>query len=213
LFPTTIGTEKARMQNLGLWQIFVSLGVPGLALGIMYMLFPEISLEFPKVPAGWVGPIIVLFLCLAGGITFYALKLFGPPHDRGHEEQAKSEVPARSRQDVTNQNALVGTWRSTGRMDLPSGVSISSLRYTFSSGQTYTLTGSYRFLGISYPINVSGTWDVRDGFCRGEVKSSNVPIMVKEGFSWANKIVRVTDDEYVFINSLNNEQVRDPRIR
>ena len=36
------------------WKLFVSLGVPGLALGIFYMLFRTFEWEFQIVPSNWV---------------------------------------------------------------------------------------------------------------------------------------------------------------
>jgi hypothetical protein len=66
------------MSELEIWKIFVSLGVPGLALGVFYMLFRTFSFKFPKVPRNWVGPIIVLFMLLTSGVIFYALTLWSP---------------------------------------------------------------------------------------------------------------------------------------
>ncbi len=61
-----------------LFKIFLSLGVPGLALGIFYMLFKTFNWSFPIVPTNWVGPIIILFMLLTSGIVFYALTLWKP---------------------------------------------------------------------------------------------------------------------------------------
>ena len=66
------------MPNIDLWKVFVSLGVPGLALGVFYMLFRTFSFDFPAVPSKWVGPIIVLFMLLTSSVTFYALSLWSP---------------------------------------------------------------------------------------------------------------------------------------
>lgn len=59
-------------------KVFASLGVPGLALGIFYMLFRTFHWDFPEVPVGYVGPIIVLFMVIIGAIVFYALNRFTP---------------------------------------------------------------------------------------------------------------------------------------
>lgn len=66
------------MLEIELWKIFTSLGVPGVALGVFYMLFRTFKWEFPKVPRGWVGPIIITFMVLTSGIILYALTLFAP---------------------------------------------------------------------------------------------------------------------------------------
>lgn len=64
--------------DLEIWKIFTSLGVPGLALGVFYMLFRSFEWKFPAVPKVWVGPLILLFMLLVGSITFYALTLWAP---------------------------------------------------------------------------------------------------------------------------------------
>lgn len=61
------------MPELDVWKLFASLGVPGLALGVYYMLFRQFKWEFPKVPRIWVGPIIVLFMVLTAAIVYTAL--------------------------------------------------------------------------------------------------------------------------------------------
>jgi len=48
------------MPEVAIWKVFVSLGVPGVALGVFYMLFRKFHWTFPAVPKSWVGPIIVL---------------------------------------------------------------------------------------------------------------------------------------------------------
>lgn len=60
------------------WEIFITLGVPGLALGVFYALFKGLKWDFPKVPKAWVGPIVVLFMVLIAAVTSYALTLFKP---------------------------------------------------------------------------------------------------------------------------------------
>jgi hypothetical protein len=52
------------------------LGVPGLALGVFYMLFRTFKFPMPAVSKNWVGPIVVLFMLLIAGITLFALQKF-----------------------------------------------------------------------------------------------------------------------------------------
>lgn len=66
------------MADFEIFKILVSLGVPGVALGILYLLFRKFSFIFPSVPKVWVGPIIVLFMLLISGIVFYSLSLWSP---------------------------------------------------------------------------------------------------------------------------------------
>lgn len=61
------------MPELDIWKLFTNLGLPGLALGVFYMLFRQFKWDFPKVPRIWVGPIIVLFMVLTAAIVYIAL--------------------------------------------------------------------------------------------------------------------------------------------
>lgn len=75
-------------------RILVSLGVPGVALGIFYLLFRTFKWEFAQVPEGWVGPIVVLFMILVSGVVFYTLTLWRPvrPSTDGAEEIPTSDT-------------------------------------------------------------------------------------------------------------------------
>ena len=66
------------LSEIKLWKVFASLGIPGLALGVFFMLFRKFNFPFPEVPAIWMGPIVVLFMVLTAGIVFYALKRWAP---------------------------------------------------------------------------------------------------------------------------------------
>lgn len=80
------------MGDLGLWKVFVSLGVPGLALGVFYMLLKQFEWKFSAVPRKWVAPIVVLFLVLTSALVFTALVLWAP--GRGAAEQSQQRSPA-----------------------------------------------------------------------------------------------------------------------
>jgi hypothetical protein len=64
--------------ELDIWRIFTSLGVPGVALGVLYMLFREFKWKFPSVPSAWVGPIVILFICVTGLLVYSALYFWAP---------------------------------------------------------------------------------------------------------------------------------------
>jgi hypothetical protein len=67
-----------QLSTIELWKIFASLGVPGLALGVFYMLFRTFKFSIPAVPKNYAGPIVVLFMLLIAGITLFALQKFAP---------------------------------------------------------------------------------------------------------------------------------------
>jgi hypothetical protein len=64
--------------ELTAWLAFASLGVPGLALGVFYMLFRRFHWKFPEVSQAWVGPILVLFMGISGGLIYSALEMWAP---------------------------------------------------------------------------------------------------------------------------------------
>ena len=51
----------------------VVLGVPGAALGVMYLLLRRFNFQFSTVDPTWTAIIVILFLVIVGGITWYAL--------------------------------------------------------------------------------------------------------------------------------------------
>jgi hypothetical protein len=73
----------------------VTLGVPGAALGVFYLLLRVFNFQFSQINPEWTALIAVLFLLIVGGVTFYALRLWAPakqsqspvrqaePHNRG----------------------------------------------------------------------------------------------------------------------------------
>ena len=83
------------LEQVQLWQVFVSLGVPGLALGVFYMLFRAFKWEFPKVPRNWVGPLVLVFMLLTAIVTLYALSRFAgspPSEDTGSDTSTTIEI-------------------------------------------------------------------------------------------------------------------------
>lgn len=77
-----------------IWKIFVSLGVPGLALGVLYMLFRQFNWQFPQVPRSWVGPIVVLFILTTAGLIYAALYFWAPVHPSTRTELTASNTRA-----------------------------------------------------------------------------------------------------------------------
>ena len=78
------------MHDIDIWKVFASFGIPGLALGVYYMLFRQFKWDFPRVPRSWVGPIIVLFMLLTAAIVYRALML--PSTPAKHTNQNKPRI-------------------------------------------------------------------------------------------------------------------------
>ncbi|MET0466776.1 MAG: hypothetical protein ABW007_26685 [Chitinophagaceae bacterium] len=64
--------------SIELWKVFVSLGVPGLALGIFYALFRAFKWRIPGAPKKWIAPLAILFMLLTAGVIAYSLSLWAP---------------------------------------------------------------------------------------------------------------------------------------
>lgn len=76
--------------DITIWKIFVSLGIPGLALGVLYALYSKFNWKFSKVPSSWMGPIVVLFLVLTSGIIFYTLARYAPSNNEPSDSSLSS---------------------------------------------------------------------------------------------------------------------------
>lgn len=80
------------MNEIELWKMFASLGVPGVALGVFYFLFLKFDFKLPQVPVKWVGPVIVLFMLLSSSLTFYALTLWAPNSNKENIKGGNKDI-------------------------------------------------------------------------------------------------------------------------
>src|SRR5258708_3213616 len=69
----------------------VVLGIPGVALGILYLLLKTFNFQFSQISQDWTAAIAILFLLIVGSITFYALHRWSPEHK---QQLQKSETTA-----------------------------------------------------------------------------------------------------------------------
>jgi len=74
---------------MDIWKPAVSLGVPGLALAIFYMLFKNFGFRFEPVARKWVAPIIILFMVVVAVVVLYALNRWAPLQDSGGASSLK----------------------------------------------------------------------------------------------------------------------------
>ena len=74
------------------WRIVVSLGVPGLALGVFYMLYKGAlqKWKFPQVPKRWVAPLVTLYLVLAAVVVLVAIHRWAPPRQAASSSSSRS---------------------------------------------------------------------------------------------------------------------------
>jgi len=64
-------------------KILISLGVPGVALGIFYLLYNKFSFGRNTIPKKYYGPLSVIFLLLVAVVVIFALHLWSPKNDNG----------------------------------------------------------------------------------------------------------------------------------
>ncbi|MDP2876244.1 MAG: hypothetical protein Q8O00_08675, partial [Holophaga sp.] len=56
----------------------IALGVPGVSLGIFYLLYHKFDFSFSQVPPILTGAIVIVFLLIIGLVTIFALHRFAP---------------------------------------------------------------------------------------------------------------------------------------
>jgi hypothetical protein len=59
-------------------RILVVLGVPGVALGVFYLLLRQFNFRFDTIGPLWAAIIAVIFIFIVGSITFYAIHRWAP---------------------------------------------------------------------------------------------------------------------------------------
>lgn len=116
-------------------KILVTLGVPGLALGVFFGLYNKFGFTFAPVPANWTGPIAIVFLVLVAAVVIFALRTgwgrSGP--QVGSNAEAEPIVPAgyRRLRVVVMANGRTGTIE---RADVPSELPWDQLACSFVVG-------------------------------------------------------------------------------
>ena len=74
-----------------------TLGVPGVALGVFYLLLRGFGFDFAQIDRVWAAAIAIIFLVLAAGITAFALHLWRPN---------RSDFDSKPASDSTSDHAI-----------------------------------------------------------------------------------------------------------
>ncbi len=75
--------------------VAASLGVPGFALLVFYLLMHGLGFTFAQISATWAGVIALVFVGMIGAVTIFALRLWSPrnvaqePKDTGEQIESK----------------------------------------------------------------------------------------------------------------------------
>jgi hypothetical protein len=154
---------------------------------------------------------VLLFVAVVTGIATFTesvdklLKHYrAEPNKAGHDRKTQ--------QDVRFEEAVIGTWKASSKLPAPSGFVVIDFRYTFLKNGVVNWRGAYSFQGQEFPIMMSGTWSIQDGDFRYEVKSSNVPLAVKEGFASVTRIIQVTKTEITYVDPADGQTKVDRRL-
>ena len=94
-----------------LLRILAVLGIPGVALGIFYLLLRAFNFKFAQIDPGWTAIIAIMFLLVVGGVTAFALHLWRPTR-LGSSKANDSKVMVLQRGEETV--ALTELMRSIG---------------------------------------------------------------------------------------------------
>ncbi|SRR6266851_438546 len=99
VFPTIEGHMEYR-----LWKVFASLGVPGLALGVFYMLYMAFNWNFlERLPNTWAALIIILFMVSLFLLVYHALTLWSP--NASALKQSRSSVSVEKEAEISGKVA------------------------------------------------------------------------------------------------------------
>ncbi|MBE4594618.1 hypothetical protein BOO24_20005 [Vibrio navarrensis] len=84
----------------------VALGIPGVALGIFYLLLKSFNFEFSAVDSTWTVVIVILFLFIVGGITLFALHRWSPSTINESKQSAPDEKVDQNKSSKQDQDSV-----------------------------------------------------------------------------------------------------------
>lgn len=106
------------------------------------------------------------------------------------------------------ERAIVGVWSHASTY----GDASVEGKTSYLPGGRMTVTGTLKYKDAEDQlINGSGKWHVKDGWLHYTMEVSTLPDILPNGYSSADKIIRVTDKELVYVND-DGETVTDFRV-
>ncbi|WP_318432421.1 hypothetical protein [Photobacterium leiognathi] len=91
----------------------VTLGVPGVALGIFYLLLKSLNFEFSSVSPTWTAVIVILFLLIVGGVVLFALHRWSPNQFKDSAKEASRNETKETEEHEKEFEFVVGEERIT----------------------------------------------------------------------------------------------------
>jgi hypothetical protein len=125
----------------------VGLGVPGVSLGIFYLLLRSLNFEFSTVGPVWTAAVVITFLLVVGGVTIFALHRWSP-------EQKQREPAAAKEDETTDEDSRTFTFR-VGEEEVNFIVKMKSLHADVVKVMAHThqigVAAEYRWINNEYP--------------------------------------------------------------
>ena len=106
---------------------------------------------------------------------------------------------------------LIGKWKNKEFLAFLwwDGETNYAQSHTFSGIGTFSCVGTVRGSFVSQkPYHLSGSWQIRNKRLYYEIERSDIPDMIPAGLKGANSIIRLTNDELVFEDSVLGGQTR-----
>ncbi len=91
-------------------------------------------------------------------------------------DKEKTQIPP-SAEDIRIKKMMVGIWKLALKPPAPSGIDVNDFYFTFLHNGTLNWGGAYSIQEHTFPINVSGKWNIKNGEMHYEVTSSNIPLV------------------------------------
>ncbi|MGA2937093.1 MAG: hypothetical protein ABSF52_08350 [Syntrophobacteraceae bacterium] len=151
-------------------RVLATLGIPGVALGIFYLLLRAFNFQFSQVDAAWTAAIVIIFLLIVGGITIFALHKWAPIRP----QQLRAEWPQPVGQNQNNSEPE-SEIRESDQISTLTVRDIIEEIHKASPFQRDTIEKNY--CGIK--VNLRGTlWSVEKPF--GVTKGDRVKVVLHE---------------------------------
>src|SRR5204862_369092 len=123
---------------------------------------------------------------------------------------ACASVDTQPMDDLSLEKRLQHTWSFHG---VGSNHAIVDGETTYLPGGVMNLFGHTTQDGTVHTDLGSGTWYVKNGYLYYTLAKSNFSREIPNGFTSADKIVRVTETEFTYISSHNGRTITEHRIR
>ncbi len=70
----------------------IALGIPGVSLGIFYLLYKNLDIQLSQIDSTWSAIIAILFLVLVSSTTIFSLKHFSPEKKVTHKSNSEDAI-------------------------------------------------------------------------------------------------------------------------